>query len=131
MTSVAERGDRRFNTADEAARAALRSAGLSHVAEKAASVAKAGVQKTEDGTYVLGWDTQTCRVGAFPMVDVLRGKGGASMTFARGQDDEAVSSSEIRSLGCDPIDIPGAGHNAHVEKPDAVWALFSQTQRQA
>jgi pimeloyl-ACP methyl ester carboxylesterase len=32
-----------------------------------------------------------------------------------------VTLEQMRALDADAISIPGAGHNAHWEKPEAVW----------
>jgi pimeloyl-ACP methyl ester carboxylesterase len=46
--------------------------------------------------------------------------------LARGERDPMVSLQELRTHAPQARDIPGAGHNAHIENPGAVVALLEQ-----
>ena len=47
----------------------------------------------------------------------------------RGERDPLNTDDELQALAADPVTLPGLGHNAHVEDPDAVWALVAGTLR--
>jgi pimeloyl-ACP methyl ester carboxylesterase len=53
-------------------------------------------------------------VGASPVPVVL----------ARGEHDAMVSAAELAELVPAPVDLPGLGHNAHVQDPAAVLRLL-------
>jgi pimeloyl-ACP methyl ester carboxylesterase len=36
-----------------------------------------------------------------------------------------VSMAQLAALVPDPVQLPGLGHNAHVEDPAAIWALLA------
>jgi len=46
--------------------------------------------------------------------------------LARGEHDPLVSLQELQTHAPRAQDIPGAGHNVHVEDPAAVVALLEQ-----
>ena len=43
--------------------------------------------------------------------------------MARGEHDPMVTGARLAALVPDPVELPGLGHNAHVEDPAAVLAL--------
>jgi pimeloyl-ACP methyl ester carboxylesterase len=45
------------------------------------------------------------------------------VTLARGSGDHMVSQADLAALHPAPRELPGLGHNAHVENPAAVWRL--------
>jgi pimeloyl-ACP methyl ester carboxylesterase len=45
---------------------------------------------------------------------------------SRGEHDPLVSSAELRAAAPDAIDVPGLGHNLHVEAPQALLALLDR-----
>jgi pimeloyl-ACP methyl ester carboxylesterase len=46
------------------------------------------------------------------------------VVLARGEHDPMVSSADLLALAPNSVDLPGLGHNAHVESPAAVTALI-------
>jgi pimeloyl-ACP methyl ester carboxylesterase len=46
------------------------------------------------------------------------------MAFSAGVADAMVSLDDMRRYDPMAETIPETGHNAHVERPDKVWALF-------
>ena len=48
----------------------------------------------------------------------------ARVVLARGERDPMVSLEELRAHAREAHDIPGTGHNAHVENPRAVLGLI-------
>ena len=47
------------------------------------------------------------------------------VVLARGEHDHMVTAGQIAELGTDPVDLPGLGHNAHVERPEALLPLLT------
>lgn len=50
---------------------------------------------------------------------------GARLRIAAGEGDPMVRKQDMTAIDHEAAIISGAGHNAHVEKPDTVWALFA------
>jgi pimeloyl-ACP methyl ester carboxylesterase len=46
--------------------------------------------------------------------------------LARGERDSMVSTAELRAHAADTVEIAGCGHNAQVEKPDAIVDLLQR-----
>jgi pimeloyl-ACP methyl ester carboxylesterase len=46
------------------------------------------------------------------------------VVLARGEHDAMVTGDQLRALTPDAVDLPGLGHNAHVEDPGAVLRLL-------
>ena len=42
--------------------------------------------------------------------------------LARGETDSLVTLDQLREYESSAVDLAGAGHNAMVEKPEAVWS---------
>jgi pimeloyl-ACP methyl ester carboxylesterase len=48
----------------------------------------------------------------------------ARVILARGERDPMVSTAELRAHAADAVELAGCGHNAQVEKPDAIVDLL-------
>ena len=48
------------------------------------------------------------------------------MTLAAGERDHTCTADQLRQLVPDPVILPGLGHDAHVESPDALWPLVER-----
>lgn len=81
-----------------------------------------GIVKTAEG-FRLSQDPKTFSVGGAPFEPVLS-EARAQVLLARGARDAMVSNAELRAFPDESVEIPGAGHNAHVEKPEAVVQLL-------
>jgi pimeloyl-ACP methyl ester carboxylesterase len=109
-----------FATREEAGRRHLRVAGLDGLvgAAPAAALARAGA----------GWrpafDLRALGVGEPDMAGLLAASP-VPVVLARGERDVMVSAAQMAALGVDPVDLPGLGHNAHVEDPAALLPLLS------
>jgi len=44
--------------------------------------------------------------------------------LARGEHDPMVTTAQLAELVADPVVLAGLGHNAHVERPEAVLSLL-------
>lgn len=103
-----------FATKEEAAARYFKVAGLPSSAR-----AGTGIVEGENG-WRLAADPATARVGPPPM-QALLDAAAASIHLARGESDHMVSLDQLRAFDDGAVDIAGAGHNAMVEAPDAVW----------
>lgn len=66
-----------------------------------------------------------------PQVGALLAAAPGPVVLARGEHDGMVSAAQLRALVPDPVELPGLGHNAHVEDPDAIAALVVTGGRSA
>src|SRR5215469_494471 len=83
-----------------------------------------GILQTEGG-WRLTQDPRTFAVAGAPF-DSLAASATAPVLLARGEGDPMVSLQELGMHAAQACDIPGAGHNAHVEDPGAVVALLER-----
>ena len=83
-----------------------------------------GALEAESG-WRLAQDPRTFAVAGAPFAS-LAASATAPVLLARGEHDPMVSLQELRTHAPRAHDIPGAGHNVHVEDPAAVVALFEQ-----
>ncbi len=81
-----------------------------------------GVVQGEEG-WRLSQDPRTFGVAGAPF-DSLATSARAPVILARGERDAMVATSELRAHASQAVDIAGCGHNAHVEKPEAIAELL-------
>jgi pimeloyl-ACP methyl ester carboxylesterase len=110
LAKMANAPARHFPTRDEAAARYLKVAGLAAGGEE-------GVIEDTQG-WRLRADPATAKVGPPPMARLTAGVEGH---LARGARDHMVSLADLQVYDPNAIDIAGAGHNAMVEQPRAVW----------
>jgi len=53
------------------------------------------------------------------------------VVLARGAGDPMVGAADLAALHPDVRELPGLGHNAHVEDPAATWDLVATLAREA
>jgi pimeloyl-ACP methyl ester carboxylesterase len=123
MRELAVRPPRWFDARDEAEAFFLKVSGLAGLAEPGGVLAASGVRE-EEGRFRLAADPATSDVGAPPMERLVAAAGDRGV-LARGEHDALVSLADLRRLDPEAVDLPGLGHNAHVEDPAAVWELVS------
>ena len=102
----------------------LRVAGLDGLVDVDHPAVAAGVVE-EDGRWRPALDPRAFGVGE-PGVAALLAAAPVPVMLARGQHDALVSSEELLELTPNVVDLPGLGHNAHVEGPAAVAALVTR-----
>ena len=119
MQKLATSPARVFATEDEALSRYLRVSGLAGLALPE-SEAKAGIVQREQG-WQLACDPATASVGPPPM-PALSAAAQCPIHLARGETDALVTQAQLLAYDADAKNLPGAGHNAMVEKPEAVWA---------
>ena len=78
-----------------------------------------------EGGWRLAQDPRTFAVAGAPFAS-LAASATVPIVLARGERDPMVSLQELAVHTPQAHDIRGAGHNAHIEQPDAVAALLEQ-----
>jgi pimeloyl-ACP methyl ester carboxylesterase len=86
-----------------------------------------GISHDEQG-WRLSQDPRVFDVAGAPFAS-LAASAHARILLARGEHDPMVSSADLRLHTEDAQEIRGAGHNAHVEKPDEVAGLLARLMR--
>jgi pimeloyl-ACP methyl ester carboxylesterase len=120
--ALAARRPARFATREEAVARHLRLSGLHGLVAPDAPAAVAGVVE-QDGAWRPALDPSTFGVGD-PQVAALLAAAPVPVVLARGEHDAMVTAEQLRALVSNPVDLPGLGHNAHVQDPAAVVDLL-------
>ncbi|MER5334842.1 alpha/beta hydrolase [Micromonospora sp. NPDC002717] len=110
-----------FASRDEAARRYLRVAGLTGLLAPDHPVVEAGLRQV-DGRWRLAMDPAAFGVGE-PDLPTLLAATDVPVLLARGEHDPMVTDAQLKELGVPVATLPGLGHNAHVEAPEAVLEL--------
>ncbi|WP_232667559.1 alpha/beta fold hydrolase [Pseudonocardia sp. TRM90224] len=117
--AMAQRPPMRFATREEAVERHLKVAGLTGLV--APATVEAGVVRDGDG-WCTALDPTAFGVGE-PGVSALVTASPVPVVLARGERDPMVAAEQLRAIVPDPVELPGLGHNAHVEDPAAVALL--------
>lgn len=112
-----------FDTFGDAAARHLRVAGLDGLLPPGDAAVAAGVVEV-DGRFRLALDNAAFGVGEPGVAELLAAARGP-VVLARGEHDAMVSADRLRALDPAAVDLPGLGHNVHVEAPAAVWSLVA------
>ncbi len=121
---LAARPVRWYPTAEEAWTRYRRVSGLTADIAPSEEWLTRGAVKAESG-WRLAQDPRTFAVAGAPFAS-LAASANPRVLLARGERDPMVSVQELRTHAPKAHDIPGAGHNAHIEDPTAVVALLEQ-----
>lgn len=120
--AMARRPPQVFGSAGDAAERHLKLAGLRELVDPAEPVARAGVQVVGGG-WVAALDPRA--FGAVgPSVATALSRCEAPLRLAAGAEDAMVGLDAMRRVDPDAVLLDGAGHNAHYQAPDKVWALL-------
>ncbi len=120
-TAMAERPAPTFDTRGEAIARHLRVAGLDGLVDPADPALAAAVLDTDRG-WRAAFDPRAFGVGD-PAVAELIAAAPVPVVLARGEHDPMVSTAQLAALVRDPVELPGLGHNAHVQQPAALMSL--------
>jgi pimeloyl-ACP methyl ester carboxylesterase len=113
-----------YPTGEEAWARYRRVSGLSADIAPGEDLLARGALHAEQG-WRLAQDPRTFAVAGAPFAS-LAASATAPILLARGESDPMVSLSELGAHAAQACDLPGAGHNAHVEDPQAVTVLLEQ-----
>lgn len=123
MRKLAASPARVFESEGQAVARYLKVSGLNGLVAPDSAEAKAGVTP-EDKGWRLACDPATASVGPPPM-QALIATAQCRIRLARGETDGLVTLDQLRQYDPHAENIAGAGHNAMMEKPQAVWAWLS------
>jgi pimeloyl-ACP methyl ester carboxylesterase len=112
-----------FGTREQAVARHLRVAGLDGLLDPADPAVEAGIVRVEDG-WRTALDPRTFGVGD-PRMAELVAAAPVPVVLARGVHDPMVSTAQLAALTPEPVELPGLGHNAHVEDPAALLPLLA------
>jgi pimeloyl-ACP methyl ester carboxylesterase len=121
---LASRPIRLHATEDDAWARYRRTSGLTPEIAADARWLSRGVMKNSDG-WRLSQDPRTFAVAGAPF-STLASSATARVALARGEHDPMVSTEELRAHSMYVEEVKGAGHNAHVERPESIVALLEQ-----
>lgn len=121
--ALAARPVKLFETREEAVVRHLRIAGLDGLVDPSDPALDAAVVRDGD-RWRVALDQRCFAVGE-PGVVALLAAAAVPVVLARGEHDPMVSAEQLRTLVGRPVELPGSGHNAHVEDPTAVAALVA------
>jgi pimeloyl-ACP methyl ester carboxylesterase len=119
---IASRPVRWYATAEEAWARYRRASGLDAAVAPADEWLARGVMKGEEG-WRLSQDPRTFGAAGAPF-DSLAKSARARVILARGERDPMVSTAELRAHASQGVELAGCGHNAQVEKPQAIVDLL-------
>jgi pimeloyl-ACP methyl ester carboxylesterase len=112
-----------FATRAEAIERYLKVSGQFGFVDPALPAAQSGIAE-ENGKFRLATDPRIAGGADPPDIRQIRAAATAPVQLAVGEKDAMVPLTDARALDADAAVIPEAGHNAHVERPQAVWELF-------
>jgi pimeloyl-ACP methyl ester carboxylesterase len=122
--SLASAPVRWFDTRREAAERFMRFSGLAGLASEDSQAVNAGVRE-ENGRWRVSFDPRIFGV-APPDFDNLFRSCKARVRLACGAQDRMVNVAQLRRYDPDAIELPGLGHNLHVQAPEALAALIEK-----
>ena len=120
--ALAHRPPALFASRDEAAARYLRVSGLTGLLSAGDTAVDAGLRE-QDGQWRLALDPGAFAVGAPDMAQLVAASR-AQVTLARGEHDPMNTDEQLAQFGTGTVTLPGLGHNAHVESPEASFALL-------
>ena len=113
-----------FKTEEEARERFVLVTGLKGIIEPTSAFARSGIVE-ENGKWRLAADSRAAGVAHADMKDIFS-VAKVPILLSAGENDRMVSTKDLQSLSPDAIELPGLGHNAHAEDPDAFWTLITQ-----
>ncbi|WP_030426472.1 alpha/beta fold hydrolase [Allokutzneria albata] len=120
--AAAAKPARSFDNRAQAAERYLKVSGLHGLADSDSPEVEGGLVLA-DGGWRLAMDQRAFGIGA-PDMPGLLAAARARVTLAAGEHDPMSPAADLRALVPDPVILPGLGHNAQFEDPDAVLALI-------
>jgi len=125
LATLARAPVRWLETRALAAERFLRVTGLEGLLGADAPAVAAGITELQ-GRYRLSADPATVTAAGPPFEQIVAAAR-SKITLACGSNDPMVKISELRQLAKDAVELPGLGHNLHVEDPQALLRLMGST----
>ncbi|MGH6980207.1 MAG: alpha/beta fold hydrolase [Stellaceae bacterium] len=115
-----------FDTRETAIQRYLKVSGQFGLVDPASFAAASGIAEA-NGRFRLAADPRIAGSGDPPAIRHVFAAAKAPVTLAVGERDAMVPLAEASGLDPRAAVIPGAGHNAHVENPEGLWNVISNT----
>jgi pimeloyl-ACP methyl ester carboxylesterase len=128
MREFAARPARTYDAERDAIERYRKVSGLIGAQSSDAGLLARGTARTEQG-FRLAQDPRTHSVVGASFASLVS-SARCPVLLARGEHDSMVSLGELRAHCDAALDIPGAGHNAHVDDPAAVLALAARLRNE-
>jgi pimeloyl-ACP methyl ester carboxylesterase len=122
--AASARPTRSFASLGEALDAYRRVSGLNAAIAPEEEWLERGVCADERGGYRLAQDPRSFGINVPPFASLI-GAATCAVAICRGADDALVSAAECEALGRPFGELPGVGHNAHVQAPGAIADLIA------
>jgi pimeloyl-ACP methyl ester carboxylesterase len=116
-----------FDSRREAADRFLRLSGLTGLAPEDSEAVQAGVRE-ENARWRIAADPRTFSAPV-PDFDNLFRAAKARVALACGSEDRMVSVEQLRRFDPEAVELPGLGHNLHVQAPQALAELLDRFRR--
>jgi pimeloyl-ACP methyl ester carboxylesterase len=113
-----------FESRGEAAERFLRLSGLKGLVDESADAVAAGVRE-ENGRWRIAADPRTFIPPGQDHAVLLRPER-VRLKLACGSQDTMVSAADLRRFDPDAVELPGLGHNFHVQAPEALAGLMDR-----
>lgn len=127
LQALARAPVRWFERREEAIERYLKVSGLFGLLDPASPLAVSGVRE-ESGKFRLAADPMiNAAVG--PEVAALAAAMRCPLRLAAGSEDAMSSAADMQPLDADAFVFQGAGHNVHVERPEALWSFVRASLR--
>jgi pimeloyl-ACP methyl ester carboxylesterase len=121
-SALAQRPAPTFDTRDQAVARHLRVSGLDGLLDPSDPALGAGVRRIGQ-SWRSTFDPRAFGVGEPGMAQLIAAAP-VPVRLARGELDPMVSTAQLTALVPDPVELPGLGHNAHIQAPEAVLPLL-------
>jgi pimeloyl-ACP methyl ester carboxylesterase len=115
-----------FDRREEAIERYLKVSGQFGLVDPASSAAASGIAEEND-KFRLAADPRISGAEDPPDIRPIHAAVMSPAWLAVGEKDAMVPLADARSLDPGAAIVPGAGHNAHVERPEAVWNVITNT----
>jgi pimeloyl-ACP methyl ester carboxylesterase len=122
-----ERPVKWYDSRDEAEQRFVRLAGVPFEAASDPHLLAGGVASA-DGRFRVAADPRVPSIGGPPMQSLMAAAA-VPVRLACGERDDMVSIDQLRQFDPEAVDIPDAGHNAHIENPSAFARLIPTVAR--
>jgi pimeloyl-ACP methyl ester carboxylesterase len=115
-----------FDRREDAIERYLKISGQFGLVDSASPAAASGIAQ-ENGRFRLAADPRIAGLDDPPDIRPIFTAAKARVALAVGEKDAMVPLGDVRGLDPAAVPIVGAGHNAHIERPELVWNVIRDT----